>query len=125
VVGKDLEGTGIQQRAAMNSAGRNSILLEPPVFAALVRCPQSVGGVGEAVGLGVSVGVGVSLGVGVSVGLGVSMDDGVWVGLGDGLGEGVGVMLSEGVSVEGDEVGDGLGVGLCCIVAAERPRTTR
>lgn len=53
------------------------------------------------------------------------MEEGVWVGLGDGLGEGVGVMPSDGVSVEGDEVGDGLGVGFCRTVAEDPPRIPR
>jgi len=52
------------------------------------------------------------------------MELGVWVGLGDGLG--VGVMLSDGVSVEGDDVGDGLGLGLCCTAAVgDQPNTPK
>lgn len=109
---------------AHSLAGQYPDFSFPPVRSDYVA-PHRPGGVGEAVGLGVSVGVGVSLGVGVSVGLGVSMDDGVWLGLGDGLGEGVGVMLSDGVRVEGDEVGDGLGVGFCRTVAEDPPRTPR
>jgi hypothetical protein len=82
--------------------------------------PYRPAGVGEALGVGVAIGVGVSLGVGVSVGVGVAMSAGDLVGLGEGLG-----VMSDGVKVEGDDVGDGLAVGLCWTVAGNQPRAPK
>ena len=68
---------------------------------------ETVGGVGEGVGVSVGVGEAVATGVGVSVGVGeaVAAGVGVSVGVGDAVGAGVGV--SVGI---GDAVGAGVGV---------------
>ncbi|GAA4368620.1 hypothetical protein GCM10023146_14370 [Nocardioides caricicola] len=68
-------------------------------------------GVGDSVGVGVSVGVGDSVGVGVSVTVTVSVGVGVGVSLGGGSSVGVPVGVSEGLSLAGG-VSDGVSLGV-------------